>query len=211
MATPNLNKNNRKGAFEACFAKGLDLSEFASSPYSNVATASNRSNQLNDDNDLPSRMTNEHHHHHPPPPIKSAAAELLEIKRQEANLEQLHRQEEEQLQIVLEQRISQFKEKQQSTRHGDRSDSVLTNALMKMHKTDYAVTDYKGKHRKPPVKIRKQPLPFSSINGSSKGSSYPSSFPSSSSSSSSSSKKGSLSTSKSNDLNVRKKRQRRKY
>jgi hypothetical protein len=103
------------GEFEACFGKGLDLSEFGST----TSSTGEKPNQ----------------------PKKSAAQELLRIKSLEKTQREREIFEEQKLNIAIQAQVSSLLQAKQRTN----SDNLVVDALVKMHGHDTSEPLYRSK------------------------------------------------------------------
>jgi len=103
-------KKGGSGAFESCFAQGLDISELISSPKNSAGESSNRT---------------------------SAAEELLKVKQKERRKRQIQEEEEAKMQAALQKRLDSLKnranQKEKVQRH---SGFEIGDALVRMHGSD---------------------------------------------------------------------------
>lgn len=119
-----------KGAFESCFASGLDLSEFSSG----------------DTQSQPSRP--------------SAAAELLLVKQEEIKQKEREEEEEKKMEVLVKNRVSQLEESIEKKKlGGHHSENMVVNALINMHGNDDAASKYKIRKAMKKTKASSRPAP----------------------------------------------------
>jgi hypothetical protein len=115
-APKSTTKSSNNGAFEACFASGLDLSEFDSNPTLQVQAAR-----------------------------PSASAELLRVKALEMQQKERDQREEERMQEIVKNRVIDL-EKSLDKKKENKSDfgaDLFVDALVSMHGNDYVVSSHK--------------------------------------------------------------------
>jgi hypothetical protein len=129
-ATKPVSQPTKKGAFESCFASGLDLSEFSSG-----GTQSQSSRP-------------------------SAAAELLRVKQEEIKQKEREEEEETRMEVLVKNRVSQLEESIEKKKLGaHRSENMVVNALVNMHGNDDVVSKHKTRKAMKKTKSSSRPAP----------------------------------------------------
>jgi hypothetical protein len=120
----------KEGAFESCFASGLDLSEFSSG-----GTQSQLSRP-------------------------SAAAELLRVKQEEIKQKEQEEEEETRMGLLVKNRVSQLEESIEKKKLGGHSsENMVVNALINMHGNDDAASKDKIRKATKKTKASSRPSP----------------------------------------------------
>jgi hypothetical protein len=127
--TKPASQSTKKGAFESCFASGLDLSEFSSG-----VTQSQSSRP-------------------------SAAAELLRVKREEIKQKEREEEEEARMELLVKNRVSQLEESIEKKKLGHCSENMVVNALINMHGNDAAASKHKIRKAMKKRKASSRPAP----------------------------------------------------